>query len=69
MFSAEPFLNSSKRVTCTTRILRKKQLQHAYASQHQTQSENNSTTTYFQIAMWNESAEASTKSHQKEKNS
>jgi len=53
----------------TTRILRRKRLQHAYASQHQTQSENNSTTTYLRTAMWNESAEESTKSHQKEKNS
>src|SRR3990170_1468237 len=43
MFSAKPFLNSSKGVMCTTRILRKKRLQHAYTSQHQTQSENNST--------------------------
>jgi len=37
-----------------TRTLRKKRWQHAYASQHQTQSENSSTTIYFPTVMWSE---------------
>jgi len=37
-----------------SRILRRKRLQHAYASQHQTQSKNSSITIYLQTAMSNE---------------
>jgi len=51
-----------------TTLTLKKRLQHAYASQHQTQSENSSITTYLPMAMLNESAEESTRLHQKEKN-
>jgi len=50
MVSAKPFLNSSRRDMCTIRILRRKRLQHAYASQHPTPSENNSTTIYSPMA-------------------
>jgi len=67
-FSAKPFPNSSKRVMFTIRTLRKKRWQHAYASQHQTRSENSSTTICSQTATWNGSAEAYTKSHKKDKN-
>ena len=53
---------------CNGRILRKKRLQNAYASQHQTQSENSCITIYLSMAMLNESDEESTRLHQKEKN-
>ena len=48
--------------------IEKERVQHAYASQQPTQSENNSTTTYFQTVMWSALVEASTRSLQKGKN-